>query len=842
VSWTVRLADVRPEDLGRVGGKALGCARLLELGLDVPAGFVLTTAACEHSFEAIGLAEPRRALFRAFSEALAEPELERRCSELQSRIRAMVVPATVADELRANARALGALVAVRSSATCEDSQLTAFAGVYHSELDVPPDQALDAVRTCWAQAHSYAALTHAMRNGVDPAAVRVALLVQRMVPATQAGVLFTREPSGANPELAQVAFTRGGGAALMHGDVTGESVTLRRDGDPTTDPLLMGLLEILHPVERALGHAQDIEWAAHNESLWFLQTRPITSIEATDGPPIMWTRELSEERFPMPMSPLGWSSMQGILQVNLTTLRERFGLIARRPESVARLIRHYVYTNERFFAIPGSLRPNPIAHLRFLGSYLGEGLRFLGWLPRALFAKKFGMRWLLYSRIIRAAIFPHAREIVATWDKHLAELLVEMDAFNEVDPRTLSVDKLFAHLRAMEAVAKRYMEPDLAIYVVKMACSWMVEKIGEQTRGSKNAGYLTDLTAGLPDNRTLQMNLEMETLYQGLTGQPGLLEHLQAGRFDELLAEAKGDARAALDRFIELNGHLTTNWDLREPTWGEEPRTILQMLRGYSAGPVRKSFRESDGEKQARRAAVKQETLDALRDAPYMPAFFEELLATLYAFMAIDEAHHFYCSRLYKPTRRMMNECGRRMVEARLIDAAEDVFFLTLDEVEAALRQPSFPLRYKAVATRTSFSRSLGVRPPERFLDQAPTTARGHTALPAHETEGMYRGVGASPGVATGIVRVIEAPDQVSLFQAGEVLVTPSPNPAWTPIYAVAAAMVTSTGSILSHGLVSAREYHLPAVIGISDVTKKLVTGQKVRVDGDQGTVSVELT
>ena len=139
-------------------------------------------------------------------------------------------------------------------------------------------------------------------------------------------------------------------------------------------------------------------------------------------------------------------------------------------------------------------------------------------------------------------------------------------------------------------------------------------------------------------------------------------------------------------------------------------------------------------------------------------------------------------------------------------------------------------------ARRGSFARSATSRPPNRFRGQTPIVEEVKQ-LTAGE---VLQGVAASPGVASGLVRVVEQPSDVSDFQPGEVLVTASPNPAWTPIYAVASAMVTSTGSILSHGLVSAREYELPAVIGIEDAPRRLQNGQKVTVDGDQGIVSFE--
>jgi phosphohistidine swiveling domain-containing protein len=194
------------------------------------------------------------------------------------------------------------------------------------------------------------------------------------------------------------------------------------------------------------------------------------------------------------------------------------------------------------------------------------------------------------------------------------------------------------------------------------------------------------------------------------------------------------------------------------------------------------------------------------------------VLTTLHDFMRIDEEHHFYASRLYRPLRRLYAELGGRLTALRVIDQPDDIYFLELDEIYGALERPTFTRRYLVQARRASFERAGKARPPDRFVDQAPLV----------------------PAEATGGMGVVETAADVAAFVSGDVLVTPTPNPAWTPIYAFASALVTSTGSTLSHGLVSAREYHLPAVIGIADVTRRLENGQNVTVDGDRGIVSIE--
>lgn len=829
----VDLAAVRPGDRPRVGGKAVGCAALMRLGLPVPRGVVLTTRAFDcvlAPFDA-----RRRAWYRAIHQGDNERSVRDEADALKAAIRTAPLPNTVARALDDAVRRLTPPLAVRSSATAEDSAATAFAGVFHSELDVASDRLHDAVRACWAFAFDWGAVTHALLHDLDPAQVRIALLLQDMVSATRAGVLFTRDPSGARPDQAVVSSAAGTAEALMQGDESGATVRFLREGAPPTDPVLRRLQMVIRPIEKAFGHPQDVEWAARGDEVLFVQTRPITTLEPQRSVPIVWTRELSEERFPQPISPLGWSVLQGVLSVNMETLARRFGLVARRPNDVARTIRHYVYSNQKFFSIPDSLRPNPLAHVRWLPGYIREACRCLTLVPRA---SVLGVKLLTLSGLIRAAILPHARDIRRRWDGQLQQLIADMDACDAVDPSALTTPQLLEHRRAIEGVARRYMEPDLAIYVVKMTASYMVEQIGIRLHGRKDPSFLTDLTSGLTANRTLRMSQELETLLERFSADPQVLERVIAGQFDETLANLSGDPAKALADFVQLNGHLTTSWDLREPTWGEAPQVIFGLLRSYAVTARRRTHRAVQLEQQARHDAARRELLARIGSSTWAGRFADELLGVLHDFMRIDEEHHFYASRLFRPLRRLYAELGRRLTDARVIDQPDDIYFLELNEVLGALERPGYTRRYLVQARRATFARAAAVRPPDRFLDQAPIAAE--PAPDAVADANVLRGVGASPGVASGRVRIVETPGDAAAFVCGEVLVTPTPNPAWTPIYALASGLVTATGGMLSHGLVSAREYQLPAVIGIADVTRRLANGQRITVDGDRGTVSLE--
>ncbi|MEZ6183455.1 MAG: PEP/pyruvate-binding domain-containing protein [Planctomycetota bacterium] len=858
MSLVLRLEELRPQQVGWIGGKALGLWRLQRAGYPIPRTVILTEGAYVRALEAAGLVAERDALVARFG-AEPDPEaLRGACDALAQRLRSpeWSLPSDLAEALDAVCDAAQGRLAVRSSSSLEDGTQTSFAGVFHSELEVVGRAALEqAAREVWSSALGYAAFHHALSHGLDPRQHRMAIVVQKQVEASWAGVFFSREPSGQRPDDAYVMCTEGTAEKLLEGQESGHGWHLPRDFSQLEPPadargLPSAVLETLlrwgTQLEARWKTPLDLEWAAEGEQVTLLQARPITTLVECEDPPIHWTRELSEERFPKPISPLSWSVLAELLPSNTLTLKRRFGISSRRGPKVATTIGHYVYSDKDYFDVKRNMKVNPLSQLRFFAAYLREAGDVVAQLP-ALFSgpkrTRFGLRWLLLSRLFRAFVIPHAREVGGRWRAHVAESLAQADAFAAVDFSRLTPQELWEHKLAMERVGRDYMEPDLAIYVVKMACKGILVELGKALHGEERPAFLTALTSGV-ENCTLTMNAELEALYGALVAAEGAREQLQSGSLDALLArldapgsDAERAGARALRAFVQRNGHNTTNWDMRQPTWGEDRRQILALLVPYALSARRQTAAELHAEQVARYEAARDEVRGRLkREAPYLLGFFDELLDTLRAFMAIDEEHHFYCSRLYGPSRRLLADLGARFVRDDVLADADDVYFLTGRELREVLAQARPHTRKLLVAGRArSFARALELRPPRDYLDLKPLEEE---AAPEPE-DGAFQGTAASPGRARGRVRVVIDPVDAAAFQPGEVLVVPTPNPVWTPLYAVASALVTTTGGPLSHGLVTAREYGLPAVVGIGDVTRVFSTGDEVEVDGTRGTVTV---
>jgi pyruvate,water dikinase len=857
----ISLTALQDTDAPNVGGKAIGLARARRHGAPVPRGFVVTQTAFNAVLAHSGLGNEFLSLLDAAAHEAAD--LAERAARFGDRLMSADWPRRLDDALAEQLEKLpGGTFAVRSSATLEDTDTSAAAGLFHTELGVARPELRRAIRTCWAAALRPEVFHHLLAFGQDPRQLRVALVIMPMLAPQAAGVLFTTDPDDAERQAMRLALTAGLGEALVQGDA-GTDHRLPKRGEPGTaaglSSAVLGQLRGLGlKLEAAFGRAMDLEWAVEDGKVWLLQARPIASLPpgAESRPAIRWSRDLATERFPDPISPLGWTALQSALRVNLQTLDRRFGLQAKRPEEVATVIGGYVYNNRDFFAIPGSMRFRAKAHLPYAGRYAKAlaGVLAPGSLLRvgALWAPKRGAlgsgphdpRVRAIAGLFEAYLFAHAREVEKAWKRDFPRHLEAMDTLDGVDVRRMGTADLLRHARRVIERSDTFMEPDLAIYVLKMACRWAVEELAALVDGEKRPGVLAALTGGLEANATMAMNAALEALHQAVAADERLSQALVAGHADTIqTAWEASPAREARDGFLRDFGHVTLSWDIRHPTYRDRPALLDDLLaqRLRAPSPLDQAARREA--LAAAREAETQRIATALAPAPAAEAFFREVLSTLHTFMRLDEEHHLYCGRLIPAERRIVAALADRLVGAGAFDAPDDIHFLTLDEVfaigEELAQNRSLHSRRRLVARRRSaYERAIAQRPVEEYLGTSPVRT---ATVPAAGADGSAALVGqpASPGRAEGVVRVVTGMAEMAAFQPGEILVVPTPKPSYTPLFAVAAAVVTARGSTLSHGLITAREYGLPAVTELHDALDRLSTGQRVVVDGDTGAVTV---
>ncbi len=786
------MADVSSADLALAGGKGANLGELIHAGFDVPDGFVVTTDA-----------------YRAAGSGAVD------------------VPPGVAGAIGDAYAAIGAgPVAVRSSATAEDLPGATFAGQQDTFLNViGPANVVAAVGRCWASLWTERATAYRDRLGIDPADVAIAVVVQRLVSADHAGVMFTANPVTGERSEVVIDSNPGLGEAVVAGLVTPDHVILDADNrilqqrpgrrevvidpaggggttsraggaapDLTTDQLVR-IADIGRRVAAHFGGPQDIEWAIEDGREWILQTRPMTALPPA---PVRLTRvqrligpvllELFPRR-PYPLELTAW--IRPTIGRHLERLLDGLVGIEVSIDQVCPAVDDVVQA----FVPP---RPRPTR--RTPARLWRAGRHARRWSPDAW---RSDPRYEEYRAAVAALDTRDATEL--SWRDLVA---VPEQAARASDLITgIRVDYLPAAGVALAGLR------------VVLAALGRGDRFGEIIVGAPTV--------------TRTANQILESIADEVRSTPALAAAFSAGEPDELADFVRRDRGAAplrdrLDDFVAAFGSRETGSILlvREPGWGDSPATVLSLLSVLLQGPDRGDPTAVAGD--GVEAVLRHPLVRATRCEARVARLAERAALGV----ALREDTHFELSRLMPPVRHALEEAGRRLQEAGVLETAAEVWLLTLDEL-TALDSPA------SVPTTVDLARSARRRR-AAYTELAATPLIATTTLYSPRPAGpdvLVTGVGGGGGRATGCVRVITDQAGFATLRPGEVLVCAATNPSWTPLFQRAAAVVVDHGGLASHAAIVAREYGIPAVMGAAVATSVLVTGQLVDVDGDAGVV-----
>ncbi|KYG03857.1 pyruvate kinase [Sorangium cellulosum] len=841
------MSQLSRADLSTAGGKGANLGELLRLGLAVPPGFVVSAGAYAEQAGAWGLAERLAAHLDASrweDAAAAAAELFEGGAMLPG------IEAAVRDAYRE----LGApQVAVRSSATAEDLADASFAGQHETYLDVAGEDALlAALRRCWASLWSPRALAYRAARGVDHLGVHIAVVVQRMVPSEFAGVLFTVDPVAQRADRMLLEVAPGLGEAVVSGHTTGDVYRLRRApfggaaatdagkpngaaangagepngaaangaGEPNgaarpaaddlaiedrdrreagrpapSDDLVIELARLGLRLEAHFGCPQDVEFAIAGGSLHLLQSRPITTlgnaeIEPLPPPPQLnrLQRRMLEandnDRFPVAPKPLDQWGFRMTLPA-LVRMARFLGLDVDEDEE-----RAWVDQLWRPIFIPPRVRPT---------------LRLLR-LPRKVAAslRDDPMAWWEGDGLKRIL------ETCAPVDLHALDdgaLLRRADRIAETSTAVLG-ERFERSASQLAAVALR-VPVTLAV-------------------GPKRAAtVMSDLVSGV-HTRTSEVNLALFHLARrAASAGPEVAGAIREGRPDALRASEAGRATLAeVEAFLEEHGHReSAGLYLSAPTWRQDPAPVWGLLRGL----LDATDPPSEQAGLARYQAALEEVTRALRFVPGLADAFRRNVERLRGAIVFRERTHFDLVRSYSALQAIVAEIARRLVERGHLPSPDDVFYLTEGEVRAWLTGEAPPLDQvkRLVQRRRATYGVVNARWQRTAFEM------GGGGAPGDE----LRGVGASSGVVRGKARIVRDAREFERLKAGEILVCRYTNPAWTPLFTLAAGVVTDTGGAVSHAAIVAREYGIPAVLGAAGATERIADGQEILVDGTEGRV-----
>jgi len=830
------LAELTAAELPEAGGKGANLGELRRAGFPVPDGFVITTVAYALAAEAAGVTDESPATARV-------------------RLAASPMPAGIADAVREAYRALGAgAVAVRSSATAEDLPDASFAGQQDTILGVTGEDAvLDAVRKCWASLWNDRAVAYRETHQVPARGLRLAVVVQRMVDAESAGVLFTANPITGRRHRAAIEAVRGLGEQLVSGAVnpdhfvvdTRSGEVLERRGDTLTDAQLRDLAAIGARIEEHFGRPQDIEWAIDRMGkLWIVQSRDITTLypipptapRDEDDLRVYFSANVAQGVFD-PFTPIGLQTFR-LLSSGLAAA---IGSPVRDPAAGASL---YAESAMRVF-----IDLTPVLRNPFGREFPPRVMSAMEFRSKAIFEKlledprlrprgsKSRSRFRVIGAILHTGAPQNALRAMLRPDVTRKRILTELDrAIAEVRLPETSAERIDAYEDLILRFPPRYF-PRLVGLVLPGVASYALANrvLGARAR----PGEMQTVLRGLPYNPTTEMDLALWNIAKVAREDEASREALTARSAAELSAQYRARAlppllQREMTTFLERYGHRAiAEIDLGVTRWSEDPAHLLGAIANYIRLGDEAIAPDVQFARGAHEAEAMIKTLVSRLHGPRR-ILLRFLLTRVRRLSGLREQPKFQIMRVFALGHALIAPVGVELVDRGLLETADDVFFLTLPDLRRAIAGED--LRKTVAERREVYRREQGRRHIPRVLLSDGTDAE--TELPA-AIGGGIRGTPASPGIARGIARVILSPVGARL-EPGEVLVAPSTDPGWTPLFLTAGALVMEMGGMMSHGAVVAREYGIPAVVGVPDATGRIATGEHVTVDGSAGTVAKE--
>ncbi|HSK24651.1 MAG TPA: rifamycin-inactivating phosphotransferase [Egicoccus sp.] len=831
------IAEIDRTQVAVVGGKGAGLGELSRVeGVNVPPGYCVTTDAFQRFMAEVPSTDAR---LERLSQL--DPDDREAIGSLGAELRATIEQAAVPDELAAAiVRPLTrwgdqAAYAVRSSATAEDQPTASFAGQHDTYLNVSgPAGVLQHVQRCWGSLFTERAIAYRVRHGIDHRGVHMAVVVQQMVDAQASGVMFTADPVTGHRNVVSVEAVVGLGDALVSGRVNPDVYAVRGDEVESTAaqpkpvltaPQVLRLAMLGRHIEEHFGRPQDIEWCVADDEFQIVQSRPITTLfplpEVVDDDFRVYVSVGHQQMMTDAMQPLGLSLWQA------TTPRPMFVAGGRLFVDVAREL---ASPTARAALVNGFVRSDPL-----IGTAL-QAIVERGEVPPGPTGDE--------PARPPAGTQPGSIETDPAVVADLIETARDSLAALEHRIRTVSGPALVEMILAdLDELRRNVLGPrNLQAIMTSMDATWWLNEHLERWLGEKNVA--DTLAQSVPDNVTAQMGLALLDVADVIRLHPAVVTFLDSVEDDDFLAdlpdvEGGQAATDAILAFLDTYGmRCVGEIDVTRPRWRERPTALLPAIlanvRNVEPGAATRRFEH--GRQQAEdRARDLVERLRQLPDGEAKAAETRRMIDRLRTFAGYREYPKYHLVSRYFVYRQALLAEADRLVEGRVLHRREDVYHLTLDELREVARSGRVDealLRARA----EDFVAHQALTPPRVF------TSHGEVVTGTYQRDdvpaGALIGLPVSAGTVEGRARIVLDLAAADL-EAGDILVTPYTDPSWTPVFLSISGLVTEVGGQMTHGAVIAREYGLPAVVGVEGATRLIRDGQRIRVHGTDGYVEL---
>lgn len=871
--------EIDSKDLPRVGGKGANLGEMTKAGFPVPYGFCVTTESYKEFIKHNNLSD-------FIAQAIRKASLDTIIQigqEIREKISLSEIPGQVEQSIikAINKEGAGLFYAVRSSATAEDLPFASFAGQQDTYLNIKGEKSLlNSIRNCWASLFTDRAILYRIQNNIEHDTVQMSVIIQKMVLPEVSGIMFTADPVSGHRGILSIDASYGLGEALVSGLVSPDIYKFRKSksqiesaiiaekrlaimpiegggtqkveitGEKSTSQVMSdfqirSLAELGMAIEKHYGCPQDIEWCLEKGKIYIVQSRAITSLFPLPEP-----KPHDEELHTYisfnhlqvmtdPISPLGRDMLRLFPPVD----RE-----ARSSEDYNYLksAAGRIYIDMSVLLQHKKLRTRLTAFMQNADALMATALSELVSRPdfdtqiakneeatKAL--KKFFQP--IFINIFKNVTYRKPEGTITFVNKYIEERTNKAEeTVNRAKPGT-------ERLKAITEVANFYNDfqkllPILAPGIISLKA---LEALEQKLLGTRH--YVDLIIKGLEGNITTEMGLLTGDMADIIRKSPELIQEFENEDYTTLhlrINKLKGN-----DDFKQLYNAFMSKYDMRaageidmaKDRWIENPeplaKSILAIVRTSKEGIHRKEYQETmTRAKQAAETLVKE---IENKHGKLKAKVAKRLIRLLRNHLPAREHPKYLIMKLIMIGKKAFLDEAKYLVREGLLAEEKDVFYVGFWEL------------YQALQHKESLIALVGQRKEEykhfsKLSAPRVLTSEGEAVSASYKREnlpeGALAGMPVSAGVIEGIARVITNPAKTSLNK-GEILVAPFTDPGWTPLFINAAGLVMEVGGLLTHGTVVAREYGIPAVVGITDATKKIKTGQKIRVDGNAGFVIV---
>ena len=801
-----------------------------------------------------------------------------RLQSIAERVREATLPLdvvrSVSDALLAMTDEGATGFAVRSSAMHEDQEGASAAGMHSTLLNLMrEDEVFEAIKACWASLFRPRVLSYLRALGED-IPVSVGVVIQAMVPSEVSGVLFTANPLTGDAGEVVINAAYGLGSSVVDGRVTPDTYRVdkatgqlrdqiigdkaqqtvlepsggvrevavsaaQRECPALSEQQLLHLSDLATRVENHFGDARDVEWGITEQQVYVLQARPVV-VPSTrnrrgsrrdrpwDRRKIVWSNANVGEALPGVATPFTWSVLSQFSDLGFRRAFGAMGCTVPRDAELVGDFRGRIYINLTEFSSIMSQIPwiHPSTLVRLGGGQYAPELD-------EVVAERSSTGFFLR---LPQTVSRYAREnfrLQSRIDEFETYFSDERMRMHGIDPRLLEPSGLDRMLGDVEHLLDETGSILLTAYANLLTAVLALTGVLRTFAQGEGSGFYRELLSGLQDVASARPGFVLRQIARTAREEPEVAEQLRVAELSELTVAGlpAGRTREALRRFLEDYGYRgIREAEIAAPRWSEDPTLMFAALRSNLGSTTDVDDRDRD----LRRA--RQEAEDKLRKSvpfPLRPSV-TKLLEVVQRFTRMREHLRGHVVEVLGMFRRIALEASRR-IEAREPEAGPDAaFFLTLTEVRRVLYDENERVAIRVQRRRLEYERNQALpEPPTTFVGFPPADAG------VASTSKRLRGLAASRGVAEGRVRILRDSSQAANFEPGEVLVVAAADTGWAPLFLAASGVVTELGGPLSHAAIILREYGVPAVVNVMNVTRSLRDGDLVRIDGDAGTVEI---